>query len=181
MRYSSTMQEEVPRGRTRSARARSMRFLLFFTIVVLAGIAIWLGYAAFNNSEPIPRHYRKGLDFSLYFPTQLPAGYYVDKKSFKREGNVLIFSITDKFGRTFGVSQQTAPPEALAAPQSNKPVTIPGEKNFELPIGKAHISLWGDKYVSDIVTNDGSWIIINVTSLDANQATSLTRRFVKVY
>jgi hypothetical protein len=61
-------------------------------------------------------------------------------------------------------------------PTSNAPTQIPGERDFTTPIGKAHVGLWGTKYVCDIVTDD-TWVILNATGFTADQITPVAQSF----
>jgi len=139
---------------------------------------IW--FFVLRPTGPIPRQYRHGLDFQLYYPARLPAGYVVDPTSFKRDGDVLIFSITAPKGRNIAVSEQAIPSNVATHPvKSNAPVPLASEKSFQSPIGNVHISLWGDKFVSDTIT-DETWLILNVTGFTTNEATTITNSFKKL-
>jgi hypothetical protein len=174
------MQEEMPDSRLRHARPKHIRLLLFIAIGILATIAICLGYLTFNNSGPIPRHYRKGLDFAIYYPTRLPEGYSVDGASLERKGDSILFSIHTPNGKNIVVSQQKTPPGGIPRESSPAPFQVPGEKSFSTAIGLAHIGLWGDKYVSDIATAEGTWLILNVTGFTAKEAIAVTQSFTKI-
>jgi len=131
-----------------------------------------------RDTGPIPRNYSHGLDFQLYYPARLPSGYVVDPASFKREDSVLIFSIKAPRGRTIAISEQAIPTRASHPTQSG-PAPIAGERSFQSNIGNVHISLWGDKYVSDVIT-DETWIILNVTGFTTDEATAVTQSFRKL-
>jgi len=142
--------------------------------LLLLVIASWLLFI--RDSGPIPRRYARGLDFTLYYPTTLPQGYGVDRQSFKRQGNVLIFSIFAPQNRNIAVSQQAIPLDMPVRQTTTTPLQIPGQKQFSSAIGTVHIGLWGDKYVTDIVSEQ-TWIILNTTGFTANEATSIARSF----
>jgi hypothetical protein len=143
-------------------------------ILVLSGFLTYL--LVFYDAGPIPKKYKQGLNFSLYYPESLPARYSVDQTSFKREGDVLIFSIKNNGGKNIAVSQQALPSEGVAHQENNAPLSIPGERVFTTSIGQVHLGLWGDKYVADIVTPK-TWVILNVTGLTADQATAVAKTF----
>lgn len=151
-------------------------------IVVLCGIAAFLVLTIRQNSGPIPQKYTDGLTITLYYPTRLPAGYTVDRNSFERQEDTLIFSIASPKGRNVSVSQQAAPADVPTRTTTATPVPIalPGERNFYTTAGQAHIGLWGDKYVSDIITPNGTWIVLNVTGFSADEATAVSKSFTKL-
>jgi hypothetical protein len=144
--------------------------------IILAATAWFL---LSHDSKPIPRQYRKGLHFTLYYPAHLSSGYSVDLNSFQRQGDVLIFSIKAPNGKNVAVSEQAVPSDAPAHQTSPAPIKIPGEKHFTTGVGSATISLWGKKYVSDIIT-DQTWIILNVTGFTVDEATTVTQSFTKL-
>ena len=144
-------------------------------------VLLFVGWFFFIRSVgPIPRTYRRGLDFALYYPTRLPNSYTVDGQSFKRKGNVLIFSILAPNGKNIAVSEQALPPEAASSHQTKPlPVKIAGEGQLTTNIGSARVSLWSDKYVADIVT-DETWIILNVSGFTEDQAFAVAQSFTEL-
>jgi len=156
--------------------------ILVIAAALVAGLMIIFSawFFVFRDTGPIPQQYRKGLDFTLYYPTKLPDGYEVDKGSFKREGKVLIFSINAPKGKNIAVSQQAAPADIPAHKPSPAPIDIPGEIIFTVAAGSAQVSLWGDKYVADVITND-SWIIMNLTGFTEDEAVSVTKALSLAY
>jgi hypothetical protein len=133
-------------------------------------------FAVYYFNTPIPRSVRHGVSYPLYYPANLPAGYSVDRTSFKNQDGVLIFSIKTPNGKNIAVSEQAVPLNLDLHPVSNAPVKIPGERDFTTPIGKGHVGLWSDKYVADITTDD-TWIITNATGFTADQSTEVARSF----
>lgn len=146
--------------------------------MLAAGMACsW--YFFIRDTGPIPRKFTNGLHFNLYYPARLPDGYTVDGTSFKREGDVLVFSIIAPNNRNIAVSEQATPTDAPTHQTKDTPVKEPGEKSFTTGIGSVHIGLWSDKYVSDIIT-DGTWIILNTTGFTTDEATAVTQGFSKL-
>lgn len=154
--------------------------IIVTSCVILSGLVVGLWFFMLRDTGLIPRKYARGLDITLYYPTLLPDGYTVDRQSFQRKENTLIFSITAPGGRNIAVSQQAAPPDATVKQTTPSPIAIPGEKNFYTGIGQAHISLWGDKYVSDITTAEGTWIILNATGFTTSQTMAVAKSFTKL-
>lgn len=146
---------------------------------VIIFIALWWFFAV-RETGPIPRTYLKGLSFTPYYPASLPNGYAVDQKSFERKDGVLIFSITAPGNRNIAVAEQLKPADAPVHGKPNTPMPVAGERSFDTTAGQAYISLWGDKYVSDISAPNGTWIILNVTGFTADEATRITKSFVEL-
>lgn len=151
--------------------------ILALTGILAALFLVWV--FAFHETGPIPRKYRSGLSFQLYYPSHLPDGFTVDPKSYKREGDVLIFVIKSEHTKGVSVAEQAVPASMPVHQISTTPFQIPGERTFSTNIGQGHLGLWGANYVADIVT-DETWIIMNVTGLTADQATPLTQSFSKL-
>lgn len=145
--------------------------------MLLAAFAIGAWFFLTRDTGPIPKQYRKGLDFSIYYPARLPDGYHVDEQSFKREDDSLIFSIKAPNNRNIAVSEQALPLDAPS--HKTPPVELPSEKTFNAPAGSVHISFWSDKYVADIITPE-TWIIMNVSGFTAKEASAIARTFDKV-
>jgi cytoskeletal protein RodZ len=149
--------------------------LLFLLLVAISGIC-YLQYQRIYGKY-IPVSMRHQLKFPLYYPTRLPNGYNVDKSSFKiQDKTVLIFSVLTPNGKNAAVTEEAVPTNTPTHQTSNSPIQIPGEANFTAPIGQAHVGLWGDKYVADIVTPQ-TWIIINSTGLTLDQAKAVALSF----
>lgn len=163
------------------SKVRKKRWLIAGVIVIIAVLATatcWL--LVLRNRGPIPYNVRHNISFTLYYPKRLPQGYTVDRTSFVQKNGVIIFSVTTPNGKNIAVSEQAVPSSLPARSTTPAPPTqIPGQRNFTTPIGTAHLSLWGDKYVSDIVTSQ-TWIILNVTGLTADQASAVAQSFVGI-
>jgi hypothetical protein len=158
------------------------KIVIAISVIVLlgAGALSTLWWFAKRQNGPIPRQYTKNLRYSLYYPTQLPQGFYVDQNSFQEQDNVLIFSIKAPNGKNIAVAQQPRPGDAPSHTKSNSPVGIPGEKDFTTAIGQGHVGLWEDKYVADITTNKGTWIILNTTGFTTSDATKVAQSFTEL-
>lgn len=158
-------------------------------VYVLACLAIIVGVVAGgawavqyyrNDAGLIPGKYSRGLNFPLYYPTNLPDGYAVDRASFKRQGNVLIFNITAPTGQNIAVSEEALPKNLnLTQSQPQAPVALPDQRNFTTAIGAAHINLWGDRFVSNVVTNK-TWVVLNVTGFKIDDAQKVTQAFTEL-
>lgn len=153
---------------------RQKRWLVIgvITLIVVAVPASLGGWLLIHrDSGSIPAKYTEGLDFTVYYPTKLPTGYHVDTHSFERHDDVLIYNIASPGGRTIAVSLQQKPDNVFAP-------SVP-DKTFKTATGTAYIGAWGSNYVADIVTSDNTWIILNVNSFTADEATRITQSFTQ--
>lgn len=171
--------EEASRP-VKSSHVRHWLSIAAGTTALLIGLMAWWQLTA-RDTGPIPRTYAQHVSYPLFYPTRLPAGYMVDRNSFEtRDKSVLIFSIKASDGRTIAVAQQAKPPDAPIHSKSSTPIKVPGERTFTTGIGDAYVSLWGDKYVADISTAAGTWIILNVTHFTADEAAAVAQSFTQV-
>lgn len=172
--------EQEAKVATKPERSKKGRVLILSVAGAMAVLGLLLGWLfILPEMGLIPGKYRRGIDVTLYFPARLPEGYHVNKSSFKREGDVLIFSIDAPKGRNIAVSEQAAPNGVVRKPAS--PIQpSSAEKDFVTSIGQAHVGLWGDKFVTDIATSEGAWIILNTTGFTADEATAVANSFVKL-
>lgn len=179
---SVTTTEEVKQKKSRP-NFQKRYFAIAGGIIIIAGLVAggmaWKQHVADANN-PIPKSARKGLTFQLYYPTKLPAGYYVKEDSFENKDGSLIFYIVTPDNKAIGVSEQPLPTGVTLPQSSSGPIKVPGEADFVSAIGHAHISLEGKNYVSETVTQGGVWIIMNVSGLTLKDATALTQSFTAV-
>lgn len=134
------------------------------------------------NTKPIPGKYRQGLGYPLYYPSNLPKGYKVDRTSYVRNDKTLIFSIQAPNGKNIAVSEQHIPAglDLSQHPATNPAgIALPDQRNFTTAAGSAQISFWGDKLVSSLVT-DNTWIILNVSGFKLDDAQKVTQAFTKL-
>lgn len=150
--------------------------------ILLLLLAISAGTWLILNTKPIPGKYRQGLNYPLYYPSNLPKGYAVDRNSFQRKDKVLIFNITSPTGKNVAVAEQHIPPGIdLSQHPANNPagITLPDQRDFNTAAGSAEISFWGDKLVSSLVT-DNTWVILNVSGFRMDDAQKVTQAFTKL-
>jgi hypothetical protein len=155
---------------------RTLAVAVVTTIVFATPAAIWL----IANTKPIPGKYRLGLNYPLYYPSNLPKGYSVDRNSFSRKGAVLIFKISTPSGKKVVVAEQHIP-RGLDLSQHPNPggFTLPDKRDFTTAAGTAEVSFWGDKLVSSLVT-ENTWVILNVTGFKMDDAQKVTQAFTKL-
>jgi hypothetical protein len=169
-----SMSEEPRRG-----HKRLVIITIIIVLLALAGSTAWWFFKV-RDVGPIPKKYTRDLKIKLYYPTRLPEGYSVNVNSFERQDDVLIFSIKAPNGKNVAVAQQAIPPDAPARTNKRTPIPLPSEKSFQTGIGAAQISLWGDKFVSDIITSGGTWIIMNVSGFTMDEATTVSQSFTEL-
>ncbi len=174
------MIEDTPTAKSVRTWPKWLRIttLIGAPLVIVVGViaSIWL-YQEFTN--PIPGNLRRQMKVPLYYPTKLPSGYEVDKASFTIKEQALIFNIKGPDGKNIAVSEQRLPPDLdLSTRKTTGPAGFksPDQRNFKTSVGEADISLWGDKYVSSLVSLD-TWIILNVTGFTGPEAEQITRAF----
>jgi hypothetical protein len=147
--------------------------------LLLVGLSAGL-VTVFYDSGPIPRSARKEIDFPLYYPKTLPPGYSVDARSFTQKDKVVIFSIKPPHGKNIAVSEQHLPTGLdLSVHKNPAGIKLPDERNFTTGAGQAQVSLWGDKMVSSLVTED-TWIILNVTGITPTDVDAVTSSFKRL-
>ncbi len=170
------MDEALAVVERRPLRRRKMWVWLVVIVVLATTISVSVWFFAIRSNGPIPRKYTRGLQFTLYYPTRLPDGYQVDRTSFANKDGSLIFNISSPGGRQIGVSEQALSSGMPTHQKTTAPINIPGQRDFDTPIGHAYLSFWGSNYVADITTEQ-TWIILNVSGLKADEATQLAQSF----
>ena len=165
-------QQDIPNSGHQKTRSRWFWLGIPLLLLVIAA-GSWLVI----NTKPIPGKFRQGLNYPTYYPDSLPDDYAVDRLSFKREGNVLIFSIKAPRGRQMVVTEEHIP-KGLDLSQHANPagIPMPDEDNFTTTVGSAQTSFWGGKFVCSLVTQN-TWIIINVSGFTKKEASLVAQSF----
>ena len=166
--------------------AKSRRFGLSKRVFIWGGVpllvlAVSAGTWLVLNTKPIPGKYRQGLNFELYYPKNLPAGYTVNRSSFQRDDKVLIFSINAPNGRQIAVSEEQIPVGLDLSQHTANPsaIKLPDQDTFTTSIGSAQTSFWGDKYVTSLVTQN-TWIILNVTGFTNKESEKVAQSLIQI-
>lgn len=152
-------------------RNRFVIFVAVFAVTMLASGGVW-----FIKSGPIPYSYRAGLHYTLYYPTQLPDGYRVDRNSFLRKGSVLIFSLVSPHSKAIAVSEEALPVGLNLSPPTAPYIQLQMQRSFTTAIGPATLSLWGANDVVSIQAS-GTWLILNVTGVKPQTAIKVGSHF----
>jgi hypothetical protein len=129
------------RGKSKKINIALPRYLVITLVLIVIGTAGYFAWQRTKTAGPIPKKVTKNLDFPLYYPFDLPAGYSVNESSFIRRENVLIFSIETRSGKSIAVSEEAVPATAPIRSTNSSPIPIPGEKAFSSSIGQVHIGL----------------------------------------
>jgi len=162
------------------SRKKKLVWGLIIFLVIALGASSYFYYTNYVKTGPIPRKYARQLKFAPYYPTKLPSGYSVDDESFTIQDGVLIFYINSPKNKKIGVSEQTQPAGVTLPQPGTGPVKVPNEKAFDGVLGHTYIGLEGAQYVSETITSDGTWIILNLNGFTLNEATILTQSFSAV-
>jgi hypothetical protein len=170
--------EQIQIGRNRFPYRPRLIHAMIAAILIATPTAWWL----IAHTKPIPGKYRQGLDYPLYYPSNLPKGYSVDRTSFQLQRKVLIFNIKAPSGKNIAVAEEHIPSgvDLSQHPQNNPAgVTLPDQRDFNTPAGAAEISFWGDKLVSSLVT-ENTWITLNVSGHTMDDAQKVTQAFTRL-
>ena len=123
-------------------------------ILVLVVAATYLVYQMRNPHIP-PRLLaaQKAVDFPLYYPNKLPAGYKLEESSITYTKHVAVYSFTYEHGKHIAFSVQ--PKAAGFSTDSFNPTS-----EFTSYIGRAYLVDLDDRS-SAAVDSDTSWLLIN--------------------
>lgn len=130
------------------------RFVLALIIMVAIAIA---GSWIYHNSHtsPIPKNIQQQVNFPVYYPSQLPAGFSLNKKSISVSRNVVVYEIRYGDKEIISVSVQ-------AKPQDFNFDSLSGNQEFTTPYGKAYIVTPGTRTTGSLVASN-AWVILNTT------------------
>ncbi|HUD05659.1 MAG TPA: hypothetical protein VMR18_01905 [Candidatus Saccharimonadales bacterium] len=125
--------------------------------------------------NPIPASISRVVDFKLYYPTQLPKGYYVDQTSFTVENNSVVFSYRNKQDVVIYFTEKSNPGS----------LTTGGYINANMSNARVLTNKYGSAYIGTSLVSapdpiisylaGGTWVIINPsTSLSIRDLRNLT-------
>ena len=134
---------------------------LKIVLAVSAGIAISIlavGIFLHNRENgPIPRVILSQVNFPLYYPTELPAGFSLDKNSFSETSGVVTYVINYDNGKKLIFNTQALPKDFdFDSFQGNG-------KKIGSSLGDAYVGSLGNNTVVSVAT-DKSWLFIGVPS-----------------
>lgn len=141
-------------------------FLISLAGLVVVGLLIgW--YRVASHTSLVPEKIQKQVQFPIYYPETVPAGYTLDTNSFHLpEPGVVIFAVTHGKGVDIVFSEEQQP----SGNEIDKFVTsyIPLNSPLQLPLGQAKIGAYGKapdiRTVVSLPIHDGPWLIMTAPS-----------------
>lgn len=101
-------EEPKPVAKEPKKSRKKLLFRLLAVVIIIAVATSTWWYFSSKGSGPIPKKIRQSVNFSLYYPSQLPAGYSLDKSSVKFSNQIVFFNLKS-VDNTINISEQTAP------------------------------------------------------------------------
>lgn len=145
-------EQHLPGEHGHQGKTKNSMKWLYVALVVLVVFASAAGgwfYYQKNNASPLPKSITKATNFALYFPSNLPTGYILDKASVKKDGGIVFYNFI-KDNSTLFVSLQAKPP---IAPDFQKLIDGLSFKKLDTPAGSGVIGTNIDKPTAIILTN----------------------------
>lgn len=131
------------------------KFLVLLLVFAIFAFGGWLAWQRFRSSSPIPKSISNSVNFPLYYPSKLPAGFKLDKNSFSHTSSVVLYSLVFDGNKHLAFSIQTRP-SSLDFAQLLHNVN----KEFNTDAGQADIVNLGGRTTGSLLTPK-SWVIIN--------------------
>jgi hypothetical protein len=149
--------EEVATKSHRLSKRRIITFVLIAICIIASAITVTIiRDRQHTNSTPFSIETRQAVDFPLYYPTNLPAGFTLDKTSISSTDEVVLYNLKAPGDAIINVSVQKRPEganlEAFYAQELSDVHSIPTTHGV-VKIGKR-----GQSIFASLVT-DTSWII----------------------
>lgn len=168
------MAEEIIPPIAPQPRFRKIRLVQLALIVVLAAV---VGYLLINPTAPkqsvyrgvVPQTIARAVNFKVYYPdpAKLPAGYVLDKNSFKNPvKNGVSYAVNYGDGQQLVFSVQPKPSDSeLQAFTANY---IPLKLDFQTPLGQGAIGAYQLKTLASLPIIKGPWVVVTAPG-DVNQ------------
>lgn len=136
--------------------------------VVFGVVGLLIGwYLLWGMPTVVPKKIQKSVDFSIYYPGTLPAGYVLDTQSFRlADPGVVIFAVAHGKGKSIVFSEQDQP----SASDIDKFITtyLPLNSEVKLPLGQAKVGAYGSapniRTVLSLPIRNGPWVIVTMPS-----------------
>jgi hypothetical protein len=145
-------------GRSLSKR---LSLILLFGLIALGIVAAW--YKIAGSTSIVPKKIQTSVDFSVYYPKDLPPGYELDAESFRlAEPGVVLFAVNYGDRKDIVFSEQQQPPSS----DIDKFITsyMPLNTVLQLPLGQARIGAYGSapniRTVVSLPIHNGPWLIV---------------------
>lgn len=178
--------QSAKKPRQKRSKMRTIRKVLLIVILLIFLGSIGAGSAyAYQHVRPaeLPISYVKNSKFVIYYPFNLPDGYYVDKDSYTTQDNALVFTIKNsKDPKKFvPVSEQALPPNFnpdRQLPDASGSDT--GQRGtFTTTAGKGEIGSFQGNQVASLVAGK-TWIIMNVSAIPSSEVGGIASSFQRV-
>lgn len=134
--------------------------------LLIAGLFVgW--YQRASHVSLVPKNIQKSVDFPIYYPESLPAGYNLDTQSFRlAEAGVVLFAVTYDKGKDIVFSEQQQP----SASEMDKFISsyVPLNSALQFPLGQAKVGAYGSapniRTVVSLPVRNGPWLIATAPS-----------------
>lgn len=153
------------RGAKKRIRSKKL-FLIPLCGLVLIGVLVAV-LAAGGSASLVPKKIQKSVDFPIYYPASLPAGYTLDIPSFQlAEAGVVLFTVSDSNGKDIVFSEQQQP----STSDMDKFISsyLPLNSVLQLPLGQAKVGAYGSapniRTVLSLPIRNGPWLIVTAPS-----------------
>jgi len=144
---------------TKMVRANRKRIILLAAaFLILAGTSVGI-LISHRQTSLIPDEFlaaAKTTGYPLYYPTNLPPGYYFKAGSLHASPSAVVFTITSADGNPIAVTEQ-AKPSGFDFSQ------LSGTDEFQTSLGNAYVEDFETRTTGSIVANK-TWIIINTNN-----------------
>lgn len=137
-------------------RRTIITFIIFFILILGAALAIG-AVLHYRQIGPIPRQISSQVDFPLYYPTEFPSGFSLDKNSFSETNTIVTYTVTYDGNKKLVFNTQARPTNFDFDSFQSK------GKKLESSLGDAYVGALGKSTVVSIAT-DKSWLLIGVPS-----------------
>jgi len=160
---SQPLDRQPARPGTSPAKKRSKKFLKLLIILVLLAGLIGGGlyaYPKYVKANPFTPDIQTNADFSLFYPTKLPAGYTIDKSTIKLTNGVVIYAAANGDLRIIFTIQKTPPSFDFNTFYSQ---ALSNSQQFATPYGQVVIGKSKDRYLGSLVSGS-TWVIVSDSS-----------------
>lgn len=128
----------------------------FATAFLISAVAFGLTWARWTRSDVVPAYVRSSVNFPIYQPRTLPAGFAVDQTSFKLNSQVVTF--VAKRGESEVLFTEQARPRQFDFDNfyTNQ---LSDSRRTSTNLGSAVIGYFGDGELGSVLT-ERTWILV---------------------
>lgn len=138
---------------------RKLPFIIGGTVLVMVLVS-GVYFFTMRNSSPIPASVANQAVFSLYYPSKLPKGYQIDKKSFQYVDRRVSYTLVSKTQPKMLVTVQPKPAAYNLDEFTNN---LPGKIGVLTPYGTAAVGISGETKLGSLVDGD-VWYLMTTSS-----------------